>query len=342
MHALKCDFCGGDLVMDNSREFATCEYCGTKYMKETIKEKIQEIKGQVSIVGAVETFSGDTEKERLKASAENLFDLGKFDEAQKIYEKLARQFPTDYKSWLGLYKISIENLFRGYTNKYDNGFYTHYIPNAHEIPKSFSSTLNTALQLSESVNDEIHSYIDEIIIRYGNDLKTINYDYYSQTQDTIEVISASGNKMNANTIDVFTKWLLFSKEEIDTILSYKPLSDLKQKLIPMYLQSCYSGELVPFYYKSDNNEFAQVLSPITMKKLNVKEYPPKKVHTYLRSQKFPEIIQKPGRVRVSYLNIGNDYFCFMNFIKTEMYGKWLYLAAKNNTGKAERIIYIPN
>ena len=54
MQALKCDFCGGRLIVDDSREFATCEMCGTKYMKSTIQQKIQEIRGSVTVEGEVQ------------------------------------------------------------------------------------------------------------------------------------------------------------------------------------------------------------------------------------------------------------------------------------------------
>ena len=59
MEALKCDFCGGRLVMDDSREFATCEMCGTKYMKSTIQQKVQEIRGSVAIEGDVSVKQAD-------------------------------------------------------------------------------------------------------------------------------------------------------------------------------------------------------------------------------------------------------------------------------------------
>ena len=59
MKPLRCDFCQGPLVMDPSREFAVCEYCGTKYMKETIQIKIEEITGHVSIDGDVKTKEAD-------------------------------------------------------------------------------------------------------------------------------------------------------------------------------------------------------------------------------------------------------------------------------------------
>ena len=31
MEKLKCESCGGDLLVDDDKEYATCPYCGTKY-----------------------------------------------------------------------------------------------------------------------------------------------------------------------------------------------------------------------------------------------------------------------------------------------------------------------
>ena len=39
MQALKCDLCGGGLIIDDSREFAVCEFCATKYMASTLRQK---------------------------------------------------------------------------------------------------------------------------------------------------------------------------------------------------------------------------------------------------------------------------------------------------------------
>ena len=50
---LKCDICGGGLILDDSREFAVCEYCGTKYKKSVLQQKILEITGTVTVEGNV-------------------------------------------------------------------------------------------------------------------------------------------------------------------------------------------------------------------------------------------------------------------------------------------------
>lgn len=59
MPVLKCDICGGRLVMDDSREFAVCEFCGTKYLTSTLREKIQEIQGNVNLENSTHTKPED-------------------------------------------------------------------------------------------------------------------------------------------------------------------------------------------------------------------------------------------------------------------------------------------
>lgn len=56
MTPLRCDICGGPLVMDISGEFAACEHCGTKYMRNYLQQKIS---GAVTIQGNVATRPAD-------------------------------------------------------------------------------------------------------------------------------------------------------------------------------------------------------------------------------------------------------------------------------------------
>lgn len=56
MTPLRCDICGGPLVMDISGEFAACEHCGTKYMRNYLQQKIF---GAVTIQGNVATRPAD-------------------------------------------------------------------------------------------------------------------------------------------------------------------------------------------------------------------------------------------------------------------------------------------
>lgn len=112
MEALNCDFCGGGLIIDDSREFAKCEFCGTKYMASTLRAKIQEIKGTVKVEGAVETTTGNAEKERLIKNAEAYLNLNENTKAFEIYEQIQQQFPNDYRGWFGLFTTTIIDLFK--------------------------------------------------------------------------------------------------------------------------------------------------------------------------------------------------------------------------------------
>jgi len=57
MGAMKCDLCGGKLVM-GSGGIATCDSCGMDYSQERMKEKVQEITGvvKVSNIADVDSF----------------------------------------------------------------------------------------------------------------------------------------------------------------------------------------------------------------------------------------------------------------------------------------------
>ena len=56
---LKCDVCGSPLTMQSGGQSAACEYCGMQYAIPRLREKIQEIRGTVSVEGVVKTASAD-------------------------------------------------------------------------------------------------------------------------------------------------------------------------------------------------------------------------------------------------------------------------------------------
>lgn len=53
MSALICDICGGKLIMSAGGKMATCECCGLQHSLARLREKIQQVKGTVSIEGSV-------------------------------------------------------------------------------------------------------------------------------------------------------------------------------------------------------------------------------------------------------------------------------------------------
>ena len=101
MEALICDICGGKLVMQ-SGGVAKCDSCGMEYTKERIQEKVQEIKGTVKIDGSVEIVKGDAEKERLIKTAQECFRKGAIDEADKMFRNISKNYPNEWRAWMGM------------------------------------------------------------------------------------------------------------------------------------------------------------------------------------------------------------------------------------------------
>lgn len=106
-NALKCDFCDGGLIIDDSREFAVCEFCGTKYMASTLRAKIQEIKGTVTVEGAVETIVGKSENDRLLKNARAFYNIGEVKKALIAYKEINNLFPECKDGWIDSLEIVI-------------------------------------------------------------------------------------------------------------------------------------------------------------------------------------------------------------------------------------------
>lgn len=107
MKKLECDICGGKLIM-HAAGMAACDSCGMEYSKESLREKVQEIKGTVKIEGAVETTKGEAEKERLLKNAETQISLDNYEETRHIFESITKDYPDDYRGWFGLFKLFIK------------------------------------------------------------------------------------------------------------------------------------------------------------------------------------------------------------------------------------------
>ena len=93
MEPLKCKICGGDLIMDNSGEFAKCEYCGTRYQNELLQTMIVEMKGKISV-------DGIDNVEKLIKDIEALDKIGAIEERTIKCRSITQLFPADYRSWM--------------------------------------------------------------------------------------------------------------------------------------------------------------------------------------------------------------------------------------------------
>lgn len=221
MRALKCDFCGANLVMDKSREFATCEFCGTKYLKETIQEKIQEIRGQVSIVGAVETVTGNAEKERLIKNAETYMSINEFDKAVQTYKQITQQFPEDFRGWWGIFSTYTDMYFQ--TKRFTR-FDIQILFNSRKLCKDQSI---------------IDNYLNTIPERYGSQIRLSKNSY--------PYISIAPADVCSYAVDTFTIWLIYQLSSNQELLT-PSLKEFCTSITNQYAQMIRAGEIIPVLY----------------------------------------------------------------------------------------------
>ena len=221
MKPLRCDFCGGQLVMDESREFAVCEFCGTKYMKETVQQKIQEICGQVSVVGAVETVTGNAEKERLIKNAETYITIKEFGKAIQTYKQVSQQFPDDYRGWWGIFTAQV---------------YSYYFSGSFQCvePRAFSN----ARQLHPN-QAEIDEFLNNMAKQYGTTIRLY--------RNNLPFIAFAKPNFIPSSVDEFTLWLIYQLPLYERILT-PLLRNLCNGLTNQYVNKVRSGEIIPCKY----------------------------------------------------------------------------------------------
>ena len=99
MQKLQCELCGSVDIVRTDDGFFQCQHCGCKYTLEQAK----------ALLGTVETTIGKAELERLLKNAKTYYDIEQFDEAKNTYEEVTKQFPDDYRGWLGLLRLEYRN-----------------------------------------------------------------------------------------------------------------------------------------------------------------------------------------------------------------------------------------
>ena len=137
MQKLQCELCGSVDIVRTDGGFFKCQHCGCKYTLEQAK----------ALLSTVETTIGKAELERLLKNAKTYYDLKQFYEAKKTYDEITKQFPDDYRGWLGLLRLE----YRDYM--YDS----HITPTA-GITEMLQKHFNICKKLctSEKTVDEIN------------------------------------------------------------------------------------------------------------------------------------------------------------------------------------------
>ena len=113
MAALVCDICGGKLIGKPGGVFE-CDSCGMEYSTEWAKEKIQEIKGTVTVEGTVEVtgkvqVDNSDQLEKFIELSDSAYKGGNGQSAYDYASKALEIDPKNVKGWIAKMK-SLEYL----------------------------------------------------------------------------------------------------------------------------------------------------------------------------------------------------------------------------------------
>lgn len=97
MEKLKCDICGGSIMVQPGGQVAVCESCGVRYSIGRMREKVQEITGTVRVEGAVQARQTGTEDDvsQWRSLLDKYYAAGDFQAAESIVKKILEAVPSD-------------------------------------------------------------------------------------------------------------------------------------------------------------------------------------------------------------------------------------------------------
>ncbi len=247
--AAQCTNCGGTLQVDDSKDAAICQYCGTPFIVEKAVQNYQ-IHNSYNIENANIIMNDDKSFDKRLASAEEyMYHLKDYAAAYKIFAEIESIAPGNHKVWYG--KICSRTLnFNGKATASmiaeNPGFYK-------ELERDIDNAYRTASAEERAIfHDKITIFLNEckvalqsIIADLGEMQKGVNVKG-NQHKDNINDIVKNNKsidkkirKMNfkANAIYFFDKVLKFLMKIVFVIGSLWAVGGLT-----MFLASYFDGD----------------------------------------------------------------------------------------------------
>ena len=104
MKTLTCDVCGGNLIMNAGGQTATCQFCGMMHSIERMREKVQKIRGTVSIEGQV-SVEGISTVASLLERAREFEETNEWETAISYYNRALDIEPSNGEARDGLTRV---------------------------------------------------------------------------------------------------------------------------------------------------------------------------------------------------------------------------------------------
>lgn len=102
----KCTQCGANITVDDSKDAAICEFCGTAFITEKVINNYN-VTNNFNIANAQITVSGIDVTKRIDA-AEKLMNSGLFDEGKRMLFQITEDCPEDYRAYFLLAKYAYQ------------------------------------------------------------------------------------------------------------------------------------------------------------------------------------------------------------------------------------------
>lgn len=103
----KCTNCGAPLKVDNTKDAAICEFCGSAYIvKNAIQNYKYYVTNNISANNVIISSKGDIEKERLLSNAIKFVELGEYKKADELLLNIMNDYPGDYRGYWEYYRLN--------------------------------------------------------------------------------------------------------------------------------------------------------------------------------------------------------------------------------------------
>ncbi len=101
MEKVACEVCNSSHIVKDGNYFV-CESCGTRYKTEDLRKMI---------LGVVEVIPGEKTLEKLYDDATFYLSINKLDEALEAFQRITKDYPKEYKPWIGMSRIRISQCY---------------------------------------------------------------------------------------------------------------------------------------------------------------------------------------------------------------------------------------
>lgn len=175
----KCTQCGANIQVDSKLDAAVCDSCGTPFIVEKAIQHYHTTNITNVSAGVVNVVGGLPKEDRINA-ADTFYKMKDYNKAFELYEKIATDYPDDYRGWWGQ--------ARAYTSGLLNLRYSVYTKAKEFFDKACYFTTD---EEKEKIASEFESYSKKALKEYSKYYSA----YTAKRNATVDNIKGLDKKM---------------------------------------------------------------------------------------------------------------------------------------------------